>query len=120
MKRLFFSVIVMMSMTVAFAGNESNDATDFTEAYMMEVNVNKLGQALNLSSDQYGFMEEAMGVFTADLMCIASASEDSRKAMMHNAVMKNLSATRSILNKTQYHKYLRLLNVTLNNRGLNK
>ena len=73
MKRLFFSVIVMMSMTVAFAGNEDNNATNFTKAYMMEVNVNKLGQALNLSRDQYGFMEDAMDVFSADLMCIASA-----------------------------------------------
>ena len=120
MKRLFFSVIVMMSMTVAFAGNEDNNATNFTKAYMMEVNVNKLGQTLNLSRDQYGIMEDAMDVFSADLMCIASAEEDSRQAMMQNALKKNLSATRSILNKTQYHKYLRLLNATLNNRGLNK
>ena len=102
----------MMSMTVAFAGNEDNNATNFTKAYMMEVNVNKLGQALNLSRDQYGFMEDAMDVFSADLMCIASAEEDSRQAMMQNALKKNLSATRSILTKTQYHKYLRLYKKT--------
>jgi hypothetical protein len=40
--------------------------------------------------------------------------------MMRNAVNKNLSAARSILNKAQYHKYLMLLNATINNRGLNK
>ena len=120
MKRLFLSVIVMMSMTVAFAENEDNNATNTTEAYVMQVNMYKLGQALDLSRDQYDFVEDAMNAFSADLMCVAEASEESRKAMLRNAVIKNLSATRSILNEAQYHKYLRLLNTTLNNRGLNK
>ena len=120
MKRFVLSVIVMMSMTVAFAENEDNNATNSTEAYVMRVNMNKLGQALNLSRDQYDFVEDAMIAFSADLMSVASASEDSRKAMMRNAVNKNLSAARSILNKAQYHKYLMLLNATINNRGLNK
>ncbi len=120
MKRFVLSIIVMMTMTVAFAENEDNNATNATEAYVMDVNMKKLGQALDLSRDQYDFVEDAMDAFSADLMSIASASSESRKAMLRNALVKNLSAARSILNKAQYHKYLMLLNTTLNNRGLNK
>ena len=110
----------MMSMTMAFAENEDNNATNATEAYTMQVNMHKLGQALGLSRDQYDFVEDAMDAFSADLMSVAAASKDAQKAMMRNAVNKNLTAARSILNKAQYHKYLMLLNATLNNRGLNK
>ena len=120
MKRFVLSVFVMMSMTMAFAENEDNNATNSTSAYVMEVNMKKLGEALNLSRDQYDFVEDAMNAFCADLMSVGSSSEDVRKAMLRNAVLKNISATHSILTEAQYHKYLRLLNATLNNRGLNK
>ena len=46
--------------------------------------------------------------------------KDEQKVMMDNAIKKDLKYMRYILDKKQYRKYLMLLNVTLNNRGLNK
>ena len=110
----------MMTMTMAFAENEENEAVNSTAAYEMNVNMQSLSRALNLSRDQYDFVEDAMNAFSADMMSISTADGADRKAMMTNAINKNLSATRSILTKAQYYKYLLLLNTTINNRGLNK
>ena len=120
MKRFVISMIVMMSMTVAFAENEENEAANSTAAYEMKVNMHSLSRALNLSRDQYDFVEDAMNAFTADLMSIATTDGADRKAMVNNAILKNLNATHGILTRAQYRKYVMLLNTTMNNRGLNK
>ena len=110
----------MMSMTMAFAENEEGNTTNSAAAYTMNVNMHSLSRTLNLSSDQYGFVEDAINIFTEDMMCIAAAEGADRLTMVKNAVSKNLSLTRNILTRAQYQKYVMLLNMTLNNRGLNK
>ena len=119
MKRFVLSMMVMMSMTMAFAENEEGNTTNNAAAYTMNVNMHSLSRTLNLSSDQYEFVEDVMQAFCAEMQNVATATEEERKPMVHKIVIKNLAATRSILTTAQYHKYLRLLNVTLNNRGLN-
>ncbi len=112
------SLMVMMTMTMAFAENEEGNATNSANAYDISVNMHSLSRTLNLSSDQYEFVEDVMHAFSAELQNVATATEDERQPMISKIVNKNLAATRSILTKAQYHKYLMLLNVTLNNRGL--
>ena len=56
----------MMSMTSAFADNEENNSVNSTNAYEMNISMHSLGRALNLSSDQYGFVEDAINIFTED------------------------------------------------------
>lgn len=118
MKRIVLSMIVMMSMTLAYADNEENNAVENLQAYEMHVSMRSLGRALSLNLDQYDFVEDAMDAFAADLMTIATADGADRKAMLNNAVNKNLLAARGILNKAQYRKYVMLLNSTLRNRKL--
>ena len=120
MKRLVLTVMVVMTMSMAFADNEKSNATNNESAYEMNINMHSLGRALNLSIDQYEFVEDAINVFTDDTMSIAAAEGADRLSMVRNAVTKNLSLTRSILTRAQYQKYVMLLNMTLNNRGLNK
>ena len=108
----------MMSMTMAFAENEEGNASNSAEAYNMSINMHSLSRTLNLSSDQYEFVEDVMNAFCAEMQNVATATEEERQPMIKKIVTKNLAATRSILTKAQYHKYLMLLNVTLNNRGL--
>ncbi len=57
-------------------------------------------------------------MFCTNMMSVAAASEESREAMMKNAITMDLRYMRSILNYKQYKHYLLLLNTTLVNRGL--
>jgi hypothetical protein len=90
---------------MTFAEDENLNMVENVDAYRMEVNYNRLGEALNLSSDQ--------------MEAVQSIHDASRKAMMKNAIDKELRFMRIVLDEKQYRKFLLLLNVTLNNRGLN-
>ena len=120
MKRLVLSMMVMMTMTMAFAENEETAAVNKMEAYVLNVNMDKLSQALGLSWDQREFVEDAENAFSAELMNVASAPADERKTLLDKAIKQNLGTMHYLLNRDQYHMYLRLLNTTINNRGLNK
>ncbi len=108
----------MLSMTFAFAENENTNAVNNVQAYDMKVNMNKLGLALGLSWDQLEFVSDVQTAFRADMLNAAMADESERQNMVDKAVRKNLAHMRAILTTAQYHKYLQLLNVTFNNRGL--
>ena len=110
----------MLSMTMTFAEDENLNKVENVNAYRMEVNYSKLGEALNLSSDQMEAVQCIHDAFCADMISVAAANKESRKAMMKNAINKDLRFMRYVLDEKQYKKYLMLLNTTLNNRGLNK
>ncbi len=118
MKRLFLTVMAVLSMTMTFAEDENLNTTNNMQAYNMEVNYNKLGEALDLTSDQLEAVKDVHQMFCTNMMSAAAASEESREAMMKNAINMDLRYMRSILNYKQYKHYLLLLNTTLVNRGL--
>ena len=123
MKRLFLTVMVMLSMTFAFAeneGNEENESLNNASLYEFHVNMNQLSYTLGLSRDQREFVTDVMYALDNDMQHVASAPAKERKELMKKAISRNLAATRLVMSKSQYHKYLMLLNATLNNRGLNK
>lgn len=118
MKKIVLSMMLFMSMTAAMADNENNEASK--NVYDFNVNVIQLGNTLGLGNDQYTFVSDAMDAFSDDMRIAGCASDEDRKEFMYLAIQRNISAMRSLLTKSQYHKYLRLLNATINNRGLNK
>ena len=77
----------MMSMTLAYADNEENNAVENLQAYEMHVSMRSLGRALSLNLDQYDFVEDAMDAFAADLMTIATADGADRKAEVLTRLM---------------------------------
>lgn len=117
MKRMILMVVAMLSMTTMFAEDEK---VNNVNAYDMSVNINKLGEALSLSTDQMQFVEDVHKAFCAEMLNAAYASKDERDAMVKKAVRKDLTYMRHILSKKQYRKYLLLLNTTFNNRGINE
>ncbi|MBQ4222355.1 MAG: hypothetical protein II674_00755 [Prevotella sp.] len=119
MKRMILSLALMMSMTMAFAENEENETVN-VETYRFDVNMDRLSYTLGLSSDQRIFVADFMDAFSLDMVYAACADKEDRKALVDMAIKRNLGAARSMLTKKQYHKYLMLLNATINNRGLNK
>ena len=120
MKRLFLTVVAVLSMTMAFAENEKLNNAENANAYNMAVNYERLADCLGLSSDQAEAVQDVHTSFCADMMNAAAANADERENMVKKAVEKDLKYMRYILTESQYRKYLTLLNATFNNRGLGK
>ena len=121
MKRLFLTVAVMLSMSVAtFAEGENMNEANNVSAYSMTTSYESLARALNLTETQAADVADIHEAFCSDLASIAYANEEARKAMLNNAVVKELREMRHVLDTKQYRTYVMLLNTTINNRGLNK
>ena len=116
MEKIMILAVAMFAMaTTTFAADE---ATNATAAYNMNVKMGSLANALSLNIDQAEAVADVHKNFTADMMNAATAAKDERAAMIDKAVIKDLKYMHSILNDSQYRKYVMLLNATLMNRGL--
>ena len=120
MKRLFLTVVAMLSMTMTFAENEELNTVGSANAYKMTVNYGKLADALCLSLDQLEAVQDIHSEFCVDMMNAGNANADERKSLVEKALLKDLKHMRYVLSENQYRKYLMLLNVTIANRGLEK
>ena len=120
MKRLFLIVVAVLSMTATFAKDEKVNNVNNVEAYDMTVNYYRLGETLGLNIDQLEAVEDIHRTFCADMMNAANTNKDDRQAVVEKAINKDLKYMHYVLTDNQYRKYVMLLNVTLNNRGLNK
>lgn len=118
MKKIVLMVVAMLTLTMAHAENEEARSTNNVEAYDMKVNFRKLALTLNLNADQMDAVEEIHNSFCQDMMLAAYANKDEREAMVDVAVKKDVRYMRYVLDRDQYRKYLMLLNLTLQNRGL--
>ena len=117
---MILTMVAMLSMTMAFAENENAVSVNNVEAYDMSVNMNKLSEALALNADQIEAVTEIHHTFAAEMMFAAQYNKEERNARVNEAIEKNVKWMRYVLNEKQMHKYLMLLNTTINNRGLNK
>ena len=122
MKKIVLTVAAVMSMTLAFAAgeNDNNNTTTNTNAYKFNVSTYALSRALNLDFDQGDVVEDINRTFATEMMNASVAEGSERESKVQNAIKKDLSYMRYVLNDRQYREYVKLLNVTLNNRGLNK
>lgn len=120
MKRLFLTVVAVLSMTMTFAENEELNKVDNANSYNMSVNYDKLADCLGLTLDQAELVQDIHTSFCADMLNASQAEGVERKAMVSKAIEKDLKYMHAVLTKEQYRKYLLLLNTTFNNRGLNK
>ena len=116
MKKIMIMAVAMFAMaTTTFAAEENTNAT---AAFNMNIKMGSLANALSLNLDQAEAVADVHKNFTADMMNAATATAEDRAAMIDKAVIKDLKYMHSILNNTQYRKYVMLLNATLVNRGL--
>ena len=123
---MFLTIVAMLSMTMTFAetekvANETVANADAVEIYDMSVNMRKLSVALGLTIDQIEAVKTVHNTFNAEMQFAAHyTNKEERDARVKEAVEKDARWMKYILNNDQYHKYLVLLNATLNNRGLNR
>ena len=120
MKKMILTLVAMLSMTTACAeGDNTNDRAN-VEADKIDININKLADALNLGDDQKEAVENIHHVFSTEMTYAAQYGNSEREAMVKDAINTDVKRMRRVLNAEQMKKYLMLLNITLNNRGLNK
>ncbi len=116
---MILTLVAMLSMTTAFAEGESANSVNNMAAYELNVNMNKLSAALNLKDDQKEAVADIHHTFASELMFAAQYSNNDRKALVARAIENDVKWMRYVLNEKQMRTYLRLLNSTMNNRGLN-
>lgn len=121
MKRLFFTVAAMLSMTLASAENgnmNSVSTVNNVKVYDLSVNMKQLARALSLADDQKEAVVEIYNTFCSEVMFAAQYPKEECNARMDAAIKKNLGYMNYILTPEQYRKYRMLLNITMVNRGL--
>ena len=119
MKKYFIMLVMMLTMSV-YSFAEENTATKMAETERYELNINhrRLACVLDMSSDQMEMSNDIISELENDMMLAAVMdTEESRSAIVANAVKKNIKYMHYILNDNQYKKYLMLLNLTLEHRG---
>ena len=117
---MILTMVAMLSMTAAFAEGENTVEVSNLEAYELNINMNKLSNALGLYDDQKEAVEELHHTFEAELKFAAVYGKNDRDAMVKRAISNDLKWMHHILNERQMHTYLTLLNATMKNRGLTK
>lgn len=120
MKKIVLTMVALLSMTAAFAEGEVNNESAEAAKYEINFNIGSLSKALELNYDQTRAVEDITSMFASDMSNAAAASGTERDKLREKAINRDLAYMRSVLDPAQYHNYLRLLNTTLNNRGLNK
>ena len=120
MKKIVLVMFAMLSMTTAFAENENANRVNVANVYDMSLNIRKLGEALGLTFDQMETVADIHRTFCGEMMIASQSHKDDQKGLVEKAVNKDLKHMSYVLTGKQYQKYERLLNATLENRGLNK
>ena len=121
MKKIVLTFAAMLSMTAAIAGNEAANTDNSVKDYdFTTVNFDKLAKSLNLSADQTEDVLWRAQHFADRILWRSELENNSRETMIDRVVEWDLRNMKIYLDKNQYKKYLRLLNATFTNRGLNK
>lgn len=122
MKKVFVIMAMLFAMCVGANASNENE-TEFkvenVEMYKFNIHHKKLEMVLNCESEQIDFVDYAISEFEKDMLFAATINEDeSRNLIIKNTIKKNLNLMQMILDRKQYKKYLMLMNLTLNNRGI--
>lgn len=118
MKRLFLMVALVLGMAATV--NAENENANTTNVYSVNTNVKSLTKYLDLNEQQALDVKDIHTSFCNDLKEAATAEGAEKDMIIKLALKKNCMYMHMVLNKKQYAKYLRVLNATMNNRGLNK
>ena len=110
MAALAFSASVFAGTT---QGNESKAAAQWDGS----INKAKLSRYLQLTSDQHDEVENICDYFQGEMSRALRAKKNSDEKV-RNAVYGNLKLMKQTLNEKQYSDYVRLMGITLLNKGI--
>ncbi len=114
MKRFGMTLVAALCLaTMTFAaGNQPT-----TEKWEGHINIEKLSRYLKLDGNQ---TEEVANIceFFNEQMKRANTSKKNQEQMLRNAIYGNLKLMKKTLNEKQYADYTKILNITLQNKGI--
>lgn len=114
MKKIFMTLGLVLCFSVAVFAADNQPTTAKWEG---EINVYKLSQYLELSSQQAAEVEDICNYF-AEQMARANYAKKNQSKLLHTAIYGNLKLMKNVLDEKQYSKYTRVLNMTLQNKGI--
>ena len=120
MKKIVLTMAMLLALNVtAMAEARNSDEINAIEAYDIDVNISSLARYLELSGEQVEYVNVVHRIFSENMKGAAeSKNEETRKKLVKNTVDYALRHMSQILSEKQYRKYVTILNVTLNNRGI--
>lgn len=116
MKRLGLTLVAALAFSVSmFAEGVQNN--NEAQKWNGSINKSKLTQYLNLSSTQNEKVADICDYFEQE-MTRANASKTDNKDKVRKAVYGNLKLMKQTLDDKQYSSYVRLMAMTLRNKGI--
>ena len=108
-------------VVISLIGSNNEKFKNFNDSIMMYDNMNftPIYRFLQLKDDQYEEFYHIHKDIANSLDYLKKKKENGAKVFNHH-IKVDLQNSSYILNKDQYYKYLRVLNVTLVNRDLSK
>ena len=107
-------MVAALSISAASFAKGSDNAASWN----FDINVSQLSNYLQLSSKQVSEVSDICDYFANQMKNVSYASDKNQKDKLHNAIYANLKLMKETLTEDQYKKYVRLLNVTMQNKGL--
>lgn len=121
MKKIVLALMAVLSMTSMYAADENANNKNMNDMYEMNFNIYSLSNALELQSGQFELVRDGQETFSKEMSKAKYVKDEAeRKAVVDKALARNVKYMSDVLDRTQYHKYLMLLNATINNRGIDK
>ena len=114
MKRLGLTLVAVFCLAASSfaAGNQPT-----TAKWEGNINVNKLSKYLKLTSNQTEEVANICNYFSEQMDKVSNSSK-KQDELIKNAVYGNLKLMKKTLSPEQYAKYNTLLNITLQNKGI--
>ena len=103
----------MMAVTCSFA--KSNDTV---KRFDMSCDIYRLSVVLDLDERQMDAVEAILDDFSSEMQSLTTLRGPQQRFRIHQAVRKDASQMRQVLNDKQFRDYMRILMVTLRNRHL--
>jgi hypothetical protein len=121
MKKIMLTLMAVLSMSIsAFASNVSaRESSYMLSDSIRSININSLAKYLELPAENKKTFGNVYDTFK-NKMNKALKMEDSKEKneMIDKAIRYDLRNVASMLDSEQYHKYLRIFNATLKNKGI--
>ena len=111
----------ILSLVAVFAVSVSSFATVDNDIKTLNNKMNKMESYLQMDGYQTSVMKGAtVKLQDALQQAVQESNEETKAQVIKKAVEKNLKQTSRVLSLDQYKRYLRVLNSTLQNAGLDE
>ena len=115
MKKLGLTFVAALAFSASVFAAEPQNGTSKWDG---SINKAKLSQYLQLSADQNEKVADICDYFQIQMKSALNAKKDNEQ-QVRNAVYGNLKLMKKTLDEKQYSNYVRLMAMTLRNKGIN-